>query len=308
MEKAIILVLPVLGVVLIGYLVVRFGWLSQAVADGVSRFALAIAVPLLVFQIMANSKLPKNLSNIWELLGSYYGGALVIFVLAMLVARFAFHCSSSEQSGYGIYAANSNAVLLGLPAVILILGSKWTTLMILVATHGLLMALLTTIVIGFSRGQTGNLPQNLWKDVATQAKQPILIALVVGLLMKQFNLGLPGPVDKIIAMFANAAVPCALFAAGGTLARYSFSGLTQQNAAICALKLVAFPLIVWVLAKHVMSIPQSWTWMAVMLATMPIAFDVQSRGRGGDADSSTIALSTALGAVSLMGLTYIIVT
>ncbi len=308
MEKSLILVLPVLGMALIGYLVVRFGWLSQAVADGVSRFAVAVAVPVVVFQTMANSKLPKDLTNIWELLGSYYGGALLVFILAMATARFAFHGAASEQGAYGAYATNSNVVLLGLPAVILVLGSKWTTLMILVGTHGLVMAMLATIVIGFSRGQTGNLPQNLWKDVATQAKQPILIALVAGLLVNQFNVSLPGPANQIIALFADAGVPCALFAAGGTLARFSISGITQQNAAICALKLAAFPVIVWVLAKQVMSIPTSWAWIAVMLATMPIAFDVQSRGRGGEADSSTVALSNVLGAVSLTALTYIIVT
>lgn len=308
MEKSIILVLPVLGMALIGYLVVKFGWFSQAAADGVGRFAVAVAVPVLVFQTMASSKLPKDLGNLWELLGSYYGGALVAFILAMAVARFAFHGSASEQGAYGTYAANSNVVLLGLPAVILVLGSKWTTLMILVATHGLVMAMLATIVIGLSRRQTANLPQNLWKDVAGQAKNPILIALVAGLLANQFNVSLPGPASKIIAQFANAAVPCALFAAGGTLARFSMSGITQQNAAICALKLAAFPMIVWVLATQVVNIPTSWTWIAVMLATMPIDFDVQSKGRGGDADSSTVALSNLLGAVSLMVLTYIIVT
>jgi len=308
MEKSIILVLPVLGMVLIGYLVVKFGWLSQAVADGVGRFAVTVAVPVLVFQTMASSKLPKDLTNIWELLGSYYGGALLVFILAMAVAHFAFHSSASEQGAYGTYATNSSVIMLGLPAVILILGSKWTTLMILVATHGLVMAMLATLVIGLARRQTGNLPQNLWKDIAGQAKNPILIALVAGLIINQFSVSLPGPAGKIIAQFANAAIPCALFAAGGTLARYSLSGITQQNAAICALKLAAFPVIVWVLATQVMSIPGSWTWIAVMLATMPIGFDVQSKGRGGDADSSTVALSNVLGAVSLMVLTYVIVT
>ncbi len=306
MEKSLILVLPVLGMFLIGYLLVKFGWLSQAVTDGVGRFTVAVAIPLLVFRTMAGSKFPKDLGNVWELLASYYVGALLVFILAMAVARFAFHSSASEQGSYGIYATNSNVVLLGLPAVILVLGSKWTTLMILVATHGLVMAMLATIVIGLARGQTGNLPQNLGKDVVTQAKNPILIALVVGLLMNLFSVNLPGPANQIIAQLGNAAVPCALFAAGGTLARFSISGITQQNAAICALKLAAFPVIVWVLAKQVMSVPTSWAWIAVMLATMPIAF--QTKGRGGDADSSTVALSTLLGGVSLLVLTYVIVS
>ena len=43
-----------------------------------------------------------------------------------------------------------------------------------------------------------------------------------------------------------------------------------------------------------------------MLATMPIALDVQPKGK--TSDSGTVALSNVLGGVSLLGLTYIIVS
>lgn len=306
MEKTLILVLPLLGVVLIGYLAVKFNWLGQAVSDGVGRFAVALAIPLLVFQTLVTSTLPKNRADLWELLGSYYGGALLVFILAVLVARFVFHRSVSEQSTYGTYAINSNVVLLGLPAVILVLGSKWTTLMILVGSHGLIMALLATTIDGVARRKTDKLPGNLWQDLKREVRQPVFIALAAGLLVNLLQVKLPGPALQMIALLAGAAVPCALIAIGGILARLSIGGITQQTAAICAFKLAAFPAAVWAIATYVMSIPASWTWIAVMLATMPITLDPQGKGRGGDA--STVALSNVLGGVSLLGLTYIIVS
>ncbi len=306
MEKSLLLVLPVLGVVLIGYLAVKFSWLSHAVSDGVSRFAVALAIPLLVFHTLATSTLPKNVGNIWELLATYYGGALLVFVLAVLVARFVFHSSVAEQSTYGTYATSSNVVLLGLPAVILVLGSKWTTLMILVGTHGMVMALMSTAIDGIARRKTAKLGDSLWQDVKREARQPVFIALAAGLLVNQVQITLPGPVNQLITLVAGAAVPCALFAIGGILARLSIPAVTPRTAAICAFKLAAFPAAVWAIATYVVSIPASWTWIAVMLATMPIALDVQPKGKTGD--SGTVALSNVLGGVSLLGLTYIIVS
>ena len=306
MEKSLLLVLPVLGVVLIGYLAVKFSWLGHAVSDGVSRFAVALAIPLLVFHTLATSTLPKNVGNIWELLATYYGGALLVFVLAVLVARFVFHSSVAEQSTYGTYATTSNVVLLGLPAVILVLGSKWTTLMILVGTHGMVMALMSTAIDGIARRKTAKLADTLWQDVKREARQPVFIALAAGLLVNQTQLTLPGPVNQLITLVAGAAVPCALFAIGGILARSSIAAVTPRTAAICAFKLAAFPAAVWAIATYVVSIPASWTWIAVMLATMPIALDVQPKGKTGD--SATVALSNVLGGVSLLGLTYIIVS
>lgn len=308
MEKTFILVVPLLGIVLIGYLLVRFGWLSQAASDGVARFATSVAVPMLVFHTLATSSMPKNLGNIFELLGSFYGGALATFALAMLVARFAFHAGASEQGNYGTAASHSNAVLLGLPAIILILGAKWTTLMILVASHDLILAVLVTTVTAVARRQTAKLGQNLRQDLVTQGKNPIFVALILGLIVNPFDVSMPGPLNQIMALISAAAVPCALFAAGGILARLPIGGFTPQNGTICALKLVAFPVIVWILAKYVASMPASWTWMAVMLATMPIGFDFQTKGRGKGADNATTGLSSLLGAAALIALTYIIVS
>jgi predicted permease len=307
MEKAILYVVPVLGIAVLGYLVVRFGWLSQAAADGLGRFVIAVAVPLLAFRTMTFNALPKNLSNVWELLGAYYLGALAVFVLAMVVARVVFHASAGEQGAYGTLASYSNTALLGLPAVVLILGGKPSLMspMLLIGSHGLLMAIMATTVLAFSRGQTGNLGPNLWRDITTHAKNPILLGLIAGILVNKFQVPIPTAANRIVAQLSNTAVPCALFAAGGMMARYNIAAVTQQTMAISALKLAAHPLLVWVLAKKVFSVPTSWTWVAVMLATMPIAFDIpRSKGEG---DGATIGLSTLLGVIALTALAYIIV-
>ncbi len=303
MEKTLLLVLPVLCIVLIGYLAVRFNWLGQAVTDGLGRFAVSLAIPLLVFGTLTSNNLPKNPHRIWELLGAYYGGALVVFILAILAARFLFKSSASEQTSYASYATNSNVILLGLPAVILVLGYKWTTLMILVGSHGLVMALMTSTLDAVARGKTKNLGPNLWQIALYEARQPVFIALAAGLALNLMQVKLPGPATQLVSLVAGAAVPCALMAIGGILARVSIAGLNPQTAAVCAFKLVAFPAAVWAISTYVMNIPTSWTWIAVMLATMPIALD---RGKG--SDTSTVALSNVLGGASLIGLTYIIVS
>ena len=76
------------------------------------------------------------------------------------------------------------------------------------------------------------------------------------------------------------------------------------------LKMAVFPVIVWILAKPVFGLPGPWTWVVVMLATMPIAFDshglLKASAHGGEAEIATARLSTVLAAFGLVVLTYII--
>ena len=69
-------------------------------------------------------------------------------------------------------------------------------------------------------------------------------------------------------LLASAAVPCSLFALGGVLVRYRIGGDLQQAMAASGLKLVAHPMLAWVLAKLVFGLSGAWTWVVVMLAAM----------------------------------------
>ena len=109
---------------------------------------------------------------------------------------------------------------------------------------------------------------------------------------------LPDIVNSILRILSSALYPCSLFALGGMLVRYKFSDQLQEAGAVSALKLAVHPLIVWVLAGPLLGLRNDWVWVAVMLALMPVGFNMhnlasRSKNATGMADTA-IAMSTVL--------------
>lgn len=315
MELIISSVLPVVIIVAIGYLTARFNYISSSVIDGISRYVFAIALPALIFRNMANGGLPGDLGPVWQILLSYFIGALAVLVLGIVIARFAMNSGQAEQNIIAVGASHSNMVLLGVPAVLMILGTKYVVpLSLVVGLHGVLMAVLLTLVVRIRAGKAGEAPLAAWQAALGQAKNPVFIALALGIL---YDIAgdmldvprLPDMANSILRTLSSALYPCSLFALGGMLLRYRLGAYVKEAAAVTALKLAAHPLIVWAIAKPVLGMPNSWVWVAVTLALMPVGFNMhnlasRSKNAAGLADSA-IAMSTVLSLIAVMAMLYV---
>ncbi|UCH73752.1 MAG: AEC family transporter [Rhodospirillales bacterium] len=309
MEAIVLQMLPVMIIVGLGYAAVRFDFVSQAANEGVTRFVFAVALPALIFRNLAISDIPGNLQFIWKLLLGYYGGALLVMLLGIVVAKFAFAKERAEQHIFAVGASHANVILLGVPAVLLLLGTRWVTpLLLIIGLHGLIMAILLTLVSRIRAGRAGELPGAIWQTLLSQAKNPIFIALVAGVLYSAIDPGqLPGTVNSILRILGNAVLPAALFGLGGMMVRYRFAGQMPEAAAVSALKLVAHPLIVWFIAGPLLGL-NNWAWVAALLAAMPVGFNMHnmaSRSQQGAAlASSSTALSTVIAVATVFALLY----
>jgi len=300
-------ILPVVIVIALGYMAVRFDFVSQAANEGITRFVFAVALPALVFRNLAIGDISGNLQFIWRLLLAYFGAALVIMLLGIVVAKFAFNKGRAEQHILAVGASHANVILLGVPAVILLLGTRWVTpLLLVVGLHGLVMAILLTLVSRIRAGQAGELPRALGQTLVNQAKNPIFIALVVGCLYSILDPGkLPDTVNSILRILGSAVLPASLFGLGGMMVRYRFAGQLPEAAAVSALKLVAHPLIVWLIAGPLLGL-NNWAWVAATIAAMPVGFNMHnmaSRSQQGAAlASSSTALSTVISILTVFAL------
>ncbi|MBE9552313.1 MAG: AEC family transporter [Proteobacteria bacterium] len=310
METIILSILPLAVIVGLGYLATRFDYISSAAIDGISRYVFAIALPALIFRNLANGSLLNNMGPAGLILLSYFVGALAVLMLGLAVGKYLFKSGQAEQSIIAVGASHSNTVLLGVPAVLMLLGARNVgPLVLIVGLHGMLMAVLLTVVIRVRGGKAGEIPSAAWQAALSQAKNPIFIALALGVAYDLIGDAagaprLPDIVNSILRILSSALYPCSLFALGGMLVRYKFGGQIQEAGAVSALKLVAHPLIVWVLAKPLLGLSDSWTWVAVMLALMPVGFNMhnlasRSKNAAGLADTA-IVLSTVLSLVAVI--------
>lgn len=315
MHNIVLVILPVLAVVALGYVLARIGYISSSVIDGLSRYVFAIGLPALIFRNMANGGLPSDLTLVWELLASYFVAATIIFLLGLAVGHFLFRAGKAEQNIIAVGASHSNLVLLGVPAVLMILGTKYVTpLIIVVGIHGVLMSVILTVVVHLSSGKAAGAPAAALTAAVGQAKNPVFIALVLGILYDVVgNMAgfprLPDMVNSILRTLSSALYPCALFALGGTVLRHKFGARVNEAIAVTALKLAAFPFVVWLIARPLLGMPSSWTWVAVMLALMPVGFNMHNLANRSDKATAlantAIAMSTILSFVAIAVMLYV---
>lgn len=302
MESVFDAILPIFGIVTIGYLAARFGFMEEAAIDGLSKFVFNFAVPLLLFRKIAQAGLPNDMP--WELPIAFYGGVIAIFLLSAVLGASLFRRGGAEAVSYGAAACWGNTVLMGIPIVLATYGDRASLpLFIIIGIHTLVMVPVLSLGYAFAGGKGRGLGAALGDIAGDLARNPILIGLLAGLLYGRYAPPLPTVVDETTRLLGEASMPAALFAVGGTLARYGIGGQAPHALALSVIKLVLLPAIVWLLADRLLGLPHLWTQVAVVLAALPsgiTAFLFASRYNAAkNTVTTTIVLSSFIGLVTV---------
>jgi malonate transporter len=71
MSGVLVVVLPVFGLLGLGYAAARFGLLSYQAGEGLSEFVFTFCIPPLIFRTMATAT-PARFSQPWGYWGAYF--------------------------------------------------------------------------------------------------------------------------------------------------------------------------------------------------------------------------------------------
>lgn len=293
---ALNIVIPVFGIVLIGYLAVKLGVLNQAANEGLSKFVFTIAIPCMLFRAMARADLPDAMP--WGFVLSYFLAVLVVYVMGALVAGLVFNRSRAEQGIIGLGSAYSNVVLLGIPMVVAAFGDAAAVpLALMVALHALIMFPLATIILEFGQKRHDKLAQMPLQIVVQLIKSPLILSLSAGLIFNVSGMSIISPVDVLLGLIGQAAPACALVAVGIGLSYQRFGrGDLSEALTIVGTKNLVLPALVWVLGSQVFEVEPLWLSVIVVIATMPTGVNVylfaKHYGVGEEVISKSIVLST----------------
>jgi malonate transporter len=290
MLSSLLIVLPVFGLIALGYAARWTKVLRETTGEGLSDFVFVLAVPCLLFKTLATAAIPPD--QPWGYWISYFTGLAVVWLLAQLVARRLFARKGPELVVSGFAAAQSNTVFVGVPMILKAYGEAGAVpLGLLLAVH---LPVTMTIATLLAEGRETSL-KRLAKRLFTH---PIIIGILLGSAARPIVAFIPAPLWTIVDLIAGAAVPCALISLGIALRRYGLASGIGLPAVLSFLKLVLHPLIVFLLATKVFAMPLAWSGVAVLFAACPCginAYLFAERYKQGVADaSSAIALSTAL--------------
>ncbi len=289
------IVLPVFGVIALGYVSVWSKLLSEKAGEGLNDFVFVIAVPVMIVKTLLAAALPEG--SPWGYWLSYFIGVAIVWSAAQLLVWRLYRRPGREAVIMGFSSAQSNIVLMGIPLVLTAYGEAGAVpLFLLIAVHLPIMMLAATVMI--ESADAGVTRAALYKLGMNLVTNPLLIAFAVGSLGRLAGVQLGGAPKQFVDLIAMAAVPCALFAMGMALRKYGVFGDVKLSAFIVVAKLMALPFAVWLLAKYVFVLTPVWAGVAVIFASMPVGINsylLAERYRTGVATvAGAVTLSTAL--------------
>jgi malonate transporter len=300
-QQVFTVIFPVFALIGLGYLMVKRGLFSQSGVDDLTRFIFFLAVPALLFRTAASGVMSQPLEL--DILIAYFGMGLVVLFSVYFLNKKQGH----EQSVVaGISSCFSNLALIGLSIVQTAYGPDGLVPLVTIITfNAMILFTIPCVMIETGRKANPNILAILLGALKSVVTNPIVLALVLGWAYSQSGLHLPLAVDRVTELLSKAAAPCALFAVGGGMARYSLK-LDETRAPVLIasfFKLVFMPLGVWILCEFVFETSPMWTLMAVLGAAMPTGanpFIFATRYKVGDRIAgNTILVTTTISIVTL---------
>nr|WP_306238043.1 AEC family transporter [Ornithinimicrobium sp. HY1745] len=304
-------IIPFFALVLIGFLAARSRILPLEAVAGLNTYVLYFALTALLFQLGAQTPVAQLLDP--TLMGLWLIAGLVVMAAAVLPAVRRGHTWLDGSLG-GLIAILPNSGFMGLPLIAALVGPDSagpiiTTLLVdIVAMQSIAIALSQRDHAGH-----GSVLQQIGSALLRVVKNPMPWAIVLGAAWGVTGLSLFGPIDDVLSMLATSATPVALFTIGAVLARQQMRAreagqrpggvLSSDIPWLTALKLLAHPIIVWVLGwaaiRAGLPLTDATLVVLVLVAALPSATNASMLAERLGADNGRIAsvilATTALG-------------
>jgi len=302
-------VLPVFGLIVLGYALAFAKLMDGDATRGLSLFVFNVAIPALLFKTTATMDM-QNVAP-WSLWGAFFGGLALTWVVTSLVSRRFESLNYGGGAVASMAAGFGNLAMLGVPLALSHFGQQvGVPLGIILSVHAPVLWTAATLHREIAR-HSGDLN---WSAVGgelfkTLTRNAIVISLLAGAVWRISGLGMPEIPDKMLIMLADASVPTALLALGASLSGYSLRGSLDGMATLIGLKMVVFPVIVVILTHTIFSLPPLYAKIAVLFAAMPTganAFLFAQRNKEAvPAVSGAVAAGTGLAAITVTVLLYL---
>lgn len=248
MQALLEVILPVFLVLGFGYLAVWRRLFSEAGVDGLMKFTQNFAIPCLLFRAISTLDLGQSFE--WRLLVTFYSGALAGFLAGLLGARLIFARSWEDSVAIGFIGLFSNSVLLGLPITERAFGADaLRPNYAILAIHAPFCYGVGLTAMEIVRSRGAGLVGTSGAILKAMFRNALVIGIALGLIVNLTGTVLPVALRDALDLMARAALPAALFALGGVLARYRPEGDLRVIAYACALSLLLHPAIAWLMGK-----------------------------------------------------------
>ncbi len=297
----------IFSIIMLGYLFARFRILSAATGDGLADFVFVVSTPLLLFRTMLTADFQTG--DPFALWLVYFTGVIVAWTAAHCAIRQLFARDRRAGVVAGVTGAFSNLVFLGMPLMLGIYGQEGLVIISLIISVHMPLMMAASLMLnewalrkdGIITGETG-FTQTVVKFFAALLRNPLVIGILCGWLMRLAGQQPPELAMNVISMLADVSGPLALFAMGMGLKKFGVSGNVFAAGVNASFKLLLMPAVVFVMAWLV-GLPPLTAKVAITAAALPSGVNsylIATRfGVGQGLSSTSMVLATAASALTL---------
>ena len=296
--------IPFFALIFLGFGAHAIGFIDVAGARTMSKFAFYVTLPPYMFLKITASD-PAAILN-WGFIWRYESSTILIYLTAALIAQLLFRLGRLESGIFGLNVAYPNYGYMGIPLAILAFGDEAALPMALILFADTIVLL--TLTACFVSGNEGGPVAAIKRISFTMIANPLVIAVLAGLLFSASGLILPKIPQQFGTLLAGAAAPVALFALGATLFGQPVRAAAAEVSAISLLKLILHPLLVALFFLGLPGQEPLWVKVAILSSCLPVAANVfmlaNHYGAYTGRTASAILVSTALASATVPVILY----
>lgn len=303
LEYTLSVTAPVFLVVFLGLVLKARHHISEDFISTASWLVFNVCLPLLIFISMIENAFSWSLQ--WKIICFSVTSAVVLFVVFWLASRY---WVPHEDRGVVVQGAfRSNLGIIGLALCAKAFGGEG------LAVGALLLAVVTPVfnvlsVFALNRSLNGVGPMPIAKTLGDTLRNPLIIAIILGLVVNQLDLMMPKVLYDAGNYLAQMTLPLALIAIGGSLSLRELKTSSGLSVQVVFAKLLIVPVLVLISAYSIGFKGVELGCLMLMFASpTATASFIMVKAMGGNyaLASNIIAISTLFSGVSISLLLYL---
>jgi len=235
---------PIYLVIALGFLAGRHGIFSKVDMRVLGTYVVKFALPALVFTALSQRQVGEVMNGRYVL--GYAFGSLVVMMAAFGWAWRWQGKSFTLSALCGLGCSSSNSGFIGYPIAVVVAGpsSAAVGLAMCMFVENLLMIPLTLVMADSGHAGAGKWHRILLQSLKQLLRNPVILAIVGGLVVSMLGIPIIGVLARTINMLAMSSAAVSLFVIGGTLVGLKTKGMRRDVTTIALGKLLLHPLAV----------------------------------------------------------------
>lgn len=263
------IIAPIFLLIGLGYLAVRSGMFPADRLPALGLLVVRFALPALILHSLS-SRAPGEMLN-GNYLAAYAAGSLAMLLLGTGWAMLARKQPLPRAALYGLGMSCSNSAFVGYPIVHQLLGPVATLALAL----SMVVENLLLLPLGIALSEAdGSGRDSFWRAFGRSLlglrSNPIILAIVAGVLLALLDLQLPAVLARPVAMLGAASAPVALFLIGGSLVALPLRSMLRDVSVVAGSKLLLHPLLVAAALLLFAPVEPRLAMAGVLIAAMPM--------------------------------------